>query len=88
MPTAYFNPPECRRHDMGEGHPECPDRLAAIAQLERTRHGLADHRRHRIRAEQSRLVAAAANGLARRLGEDDVVIVGDLNEVAGQTSMR
>lgn len=30
MPTAYFNPPECRRHDMGDGHPECPERLAAI----------------------------------------------------------
>ena len=30
MPTAYFNPPECRRHDMGDGHPECPQRLAAI----------------------------------------------------------
>ena len=30
MPTAYFNPPECRRHDMGAGHPECPQRLAAI----------------------------------------------------------
>ncbi|RZJ11628.1 MAG: histone deacetylase family protein [Rubrivivax sp.] len=30
MPTAYFNPPECRRHEMGEGHPECPERLAAI----------------------------------------------------------
>jgi acetoin utilization deacetylase AcuC-like enzyme len=30
MPTAYFHPPECRRHDMGAGHPECPERLAAI----------------------------------------------------------
>jgi acetoin utilization deacetylase AcuC-like enzyme len=30
MPTAYFNPPECRRHEMGAGHPECPERLAAI----------------------------------------------------------
>lgn len=30
MPTAYFNPPECRRHDMGDGHPECPQRLSAI----------------------------------------------------------
>lgn len=30
MPTAYFNPPACRRHDMGDGHPECPERLAAI----------------------------------------------------------
>ena len=30
MSTAYFSPPECRRHDMGAGHPECPERLAAI----------------------------------------------------------
>ena len=30
MPTAYFNPPACRRHDMGPGHPECPQRLSAI----------------------------------------------------------
>lgn len=31
MPTAYFSPPECRRHEMGRGHPECPQRLDAIA---------------------------------------------------------
>jgi acetoin utilization deacetylase AcuC-like enzyme len=30
MTTAYFSPPECRRHDMGTGHPECPERLDAI----------------------------------------------------------
>jgi acetoin utilization deacetylase AcuC-like enzyme len=30
MSTAYFSHPDCRRHDMGEGHPECPQRLAAI----------------------------------------------------------
>ena len=30
MPPAYFKPPECRRHDMGDGHPECPERLSAI----------------------------------------------------------
>ncbi|MFO1225830.1 histone deacetylase family protein [Roseateles sp.] len=30
MSTAYFSPPECRRHDMGAGHPECPARLDAI----------------------------------------------------------
>jgi acetoin utilization deacetylase AcuC-like enzyme len=28
--TGYFTHPECRRHDMGEGHPECPQRLDAI----------------------------------------------------------
>ena len=31
MPTAYFTHPECRLHDMGTGHPECPQRLDAIA---------------------------------------------------------
>jgi acetoin utilization deacetylase AcuC-like enzyme len=31
MSTAYFCPPECRQHDMGPGHPECPQRLDAIA---------------------------------------------------------
>ena len=31
MPTAYYSPPECRLHDMGAGHPECPQRLDAIS---------------------------------------------------------
>ncbi|MCV2356288.1 histone deacetylase family protein [Paucibacter sp. B2R-40] len=30
MSTAYFSHPDCRRHDMGAGHPECPQRLTAI----------------------------------------------------------
>ncbi|MEH0164620.1 histone deacetylase family protein [Paucibacter sp. JuS9] len=30
MPTAYISHPACRRHDMGAGHPECPQRLDAI----------------------------------------------------------
>jgi acetoin utilization deacetylase AcuC-like enzyme len=30
MTTVYFQPPECRAHDMGRGHPECPQRLDAI----------------------------------------------------------
>ncbi len=28
--TGYFTHPECRRHEMGPGHPECPARLDAI----------------------------------------------------------
>ena len=28
--TGYYTHPDCRRHDMGEGHPECPQRLDAI----------------------------------------------------------
>ena len=28
--TGYYTHPDCRRHDMGRGHPECPERLDAI----------------------------------------------------------
>jgi len=28
--TGYFSHPACRRHEMGTGHPECPERLDAI----------------------------------------------------------
>ncbi|MDR7270348.1 acetoin utilization deacetylase AcuC-like enzyme [Pelomonas saccharophila] len=31
MLPAYISHPDCLRHDMGEGHPECPQRLTAIA---------------------------------------------------------
>jgi acetoin utilization deacetylase AcuC-like enzyme len=31
MTTAFFAPAECRLHDMGPGHPECPQRLDAIS---------------------------------------------------------
>jgi acetoin utilization deacetylase AcuC-like enzyme len=30
MSTAFYSHPECRLHDMGPGHPECPPRLDAI----------------------------------------------------------
>lgn len=30
MSTAYYTHAECRQHDMGAGHPECPQRLDAI----------------------------------------------------------
>jgi acetoin utilization deacetylase AcuC-like enzyme len=28
--TGYFSHPDCRKHEMGRGHPECPERLDAI----------------------------------------------------------
>ncbi len=31
LPTAFYSHPDCRLHDMGSGHPECPQRLDAIA---------------------------------------------------------
>ena len=30
MSTAFYSHSDCRRHDMGAGHPECPQRLDAI----------------------------------------------------------
>jgi acetoin utilization deacetylase AcuC-like enzyme len=30
MTTAYITHAECLRHEMGAGHPECPDRLNAV----------------------------------------------------------
>ncbi len=30
MQTAYISHPDCLKHDMGMGHPECPQRLTAI----------------------------------------------------------
>jgi acetoin utilization deacetylase AcuC-like enzyme len=31
MSCAWITHPDCRRHEMGEGHPECPERLDAIS---------------------------------------------------------
>jgi acetoin utilization deacetylase AcuC-like enzyme len=42
MPTGFFSHSLCRRHEMGQDHPECPERLDAIHdRLLLT--GLADH---------------------------------------------
>ena len=30
MLTAFYTHPDCRLHDMGDGHPECPQRIDAI----------------------------------------------------------
>jgi acetoin utilization deacetylase AcuC-like enzyme len=36
MTTAYITHPDCLRHEMGGGHPECPARLTAINEQMRT----------------------------------------------------
>jgi acetoin utilization deacetylase AcuC-like enzyme len=33
LPVAYITHADCARHEMGEQHPECPQRLAAIKDL-------------------------------------------------------
>ena len=30
MATGFYTHPDCVRHEMGEWHPECPERLRAI----------------------------------------------------------
>jgi len=42
MTTAYITHADCLRHEMGAGHPECPDRLAAINDQMRAS-GVLDH---------------------------------------------
>jgi acetoin utilization deacetylase AcuC-like enzyme len=44
MTTAYITHADCLRHEMGAGHPECPDRLSAINEHLRTA-GLLDELR-------------------------------------------
>ena len=41
MSTAFYSHSDCRRHDMGPGHPECPQRLDAIDD-HLLKHGLLD----------------------------------------------
>ena len=76
--TGYFSHPSCRRHEMGPGHPECPERLAAIDdRLLAT--GVADalDRREAPSASQAdlelahdRLHVAAMRGLVEALEEE------------------
>ena len=44
MTTAYITHPDCLRHEMGPGHPECPARLSSISEHMRSS-GLLDELR-------------------------------------------
>ena len=63
MPTAFYSANACYQHDMGPGHPECPQRLAAIQDLLRaTSLDLALDFRDAPRAEVSDLQRAHSAG--------------------------
>ena len=70
--TGYFTHPDCRKHEMGPGHPECPERLDAIEdRLLVTGLGLALERREALPAAvadielvHSRMYVAALRGLS------------------------
>jgi acetoin utilization deacetylase AcuC-like enzyme len=78
LATGYFTHPDCWRHEMGAGHPECPQRLDAIedrllatglgALLKRheaTPAALAD-----LELAHGRMHLAALRGLSDRLHDD------------------
>ena len=70
MSTAFYAPPECRGHDMGPGHPECPQRLDAIHDLLRaTGLDLAlDHREAPAAADEA-LARAHSVGYVQEIRE-------------------
>jgi len=76
--TGYFTHADCWKHEMGPGHPECPERLDAIeAQLMAS--GLADVLDRReaplaaigdIELAHDRMLVAAIRGLSDQLADD------------------
>ena len=76
--TGYFFHPDCKKHDMGPGHPECADRLDAIDDwllntgvsdvLERREAPLAPLTD--IELAHDRMYVASLRGLSERLTED------------------
>jgi acetoin utilization deacetylase AcuC-like enzyme len=70
MTTAYFSHPDCRAHDMGPGHPECPQRLDAIEDhLIGTGLDVALTRMDAPLAQHDDLVLAHTEGYVRELDE-------------------
>jgi acetoin utilization deacetylase AcuC-like enzyme len=76
--TGYFSHPDCKKHEMGPGHPECPERLDAIDDwLLAT--GVADALDQReapfaslgdVELGHDRMMVAAMRGLSERLEEE------------------
>jgi len=70
MTTAFFTHPDCRAHEMGAGHPECPQRLDAIEDhLLATGLDIALTRFDAPLARHSDLLLAHAEGYLSELGE-------------------
>ncbi|MEO5765687.1 MAG: histone deacetylase family protein [Casimicrobiaceae bacterium] len=61
MPTAFITHPSCRQHDMGSHHPECPERLDAIADRMLAA-GLDSHVRHYVAPAATREQIARVHG--------------------------
>lgn len=76
--TGYFTHPDCKKHEMGPGHPECPERLDAIDDwLLAT--GVLDALKQReapfaslsdVELGHDRMMVAALRGLSDTLGDE------------------
>src|SRR4051812_48834437 len=88
MSTAIYSHPDCRRHEMGEWHPECPARLQAIEdQLIASRmNDLLEHRA----APLADLAAIARNHSANHIAivRDHTPAAGDYYPIDGDTSIN
>ena len=70
MTTAFYSHPDCRSHDMGRGHPECPQRLDAIDDhLIATGLDVAIERREAPQVDLSDVSLAHASGYVAELRE-------------------
>ena len=68
MTTAYYSHPDCRGHDMGAGHPECPARLDAIEDhLIASGLGVALERREAPPVDAGELARAHSSGFVAEL---------------------
>jgi len=88
--TAFFTHPDCRRHDMGEGHPECPARLDAIEDhLIATGLDLALARHDAPLAEHIDLMHAHTEGYLIQLDDllEEVARTGDRHSVDPDTAV-
>jgi acetoin utilization deacetylase AcuC-like enzyme len=70
MTTAYYTHPDCRAHDMGRGHPECPQRLDAIEDyLLASGLDVALERHEAPLVDMDDVALAHASGYANELGD-------------------
>lgn len=76
--TGYFTHTDCWKHEMGPGHPECPERLDAI-ERQLAASGLADSLDRReaplaaigdVELAHDRMLVAAIRGLSDQLADD------------------
>lgn len=80
MTTAFYSHPECRGHDTGRGHPECAERMDAIAD-----HMIATGLDRLVEPREAPLVELTDIVLAHEAGHvDDVVEVLELVSIDGR----